>query len=268
MPRLSWDRVKRIGPRIRNLLAPGAVVLLYHRINRLPSDPHRLAVSPEHFEEHLDVIRRLGHPRSLRDLTVDIKRGRSVRRGVAVTFDDGYADNVEYAIPLLERFDVPATLFAVSGYVGAGREFAWDQAARDASTPDAPSPPSNRTVTADELSAVARLPLMEVGAHTVSHPRLSALPASAQAVEVAESRRQIEQIVGRSVTSFAYPFGGPGDYTRETVAAVRAAGFERACSNFFEPVDGSTDPFQVPRLTVPDCDGEELLRSLRYLAFG
>src|ERR1700694_4545037 len=130
MARRRWTRLKRVVPKLRNLAAPGAVILLYHRVTELAVDPHRLAVSPAHFQEHLDVIRRVGVPCSLRDLTERMRHGRSIRRAVVVTFDDGYADNLENGVPLLERYDVPATVFAASGQVGRPREFAWDELSR------------------------------------------------------------------------------------------------------------------------------------------
>jgi peptidoglycan/xylan/chitin deacetylase (PgdA/CDA1 family) len=113
---------------VRGTGRPGAI-LVYHRIADPPSDPWALSVTPEHFSEQLDVMRRHLRVVPLLDLLSD-DRPRSTERAVAVTFDDGYADNLHAARPLLERFDVPCTFFLVTGQLGSGRQFWWDQLAR------------------------------------------------------------------------------------------------------------------------------------------
>lgn len=105
-------------------------MLLYHRVARAGADPWALAISPRHFEEHLQLVSRWMRPLRARDLTAALDGRRSLARAVLVTLDDGYADLVETVRPRLERFDVPATAFIVSGAVGHEREFWWDALAR------------------------------------------------------------------------------------------------------------------------------------------
>lgn len=110
---------------------PGSVaVLLYHRVTNLALDPQLLCVSPEHFERHLEIVQRHAQPLSTDELSDSLTMGAIPDRGVAITFDDGYADNLREAAPLLERFGVPATVFVASGYVGGDREFWWDELER------------------------------------------------------------------------------------------------------------------------------------------
>jgi peptidoglycan/xylan/chitin deacetylase (PgdA/CDA1 family) len=104
--------------------------------------------------------------------------------------------------------------------------------------------------------------LIEIGSHTLSHPVLAALPVAAQIDEISGSKARLEQLLGHPVTSFAYPFGGRSHYTDQTVAAVREAGFEWACSNFAGMVWPSTDRWQLPRLLVRDWDGDQFARNL------
>src|SRR5262249_43149366 len=110
--------------RIRKRFQNGGAILLYHRVTRLDRDPQLLAVSPEHFAEHLDVLRRKANVVPLNKF-----RGepRLPSRAIAITFDDGYADNFVEAKPILERKEVPATVFVVSGFLGSAREFWWDE---------------------------------------------------------------------------------------------------------------------------------------------
>src|SRR5215467_4451596 len=100
------------------------LILMYHRIAELQSDPWGLAVSPRHFAEHLEVLRRHGQPRPLAQTVKALQRqGLPGGRPLVVTFDDGYADNLYNAAPLLDRYDVPATVFLTTGYIDGAREF-------------------------------------------------------------------------------------------------------------------------------------------------
>jgi peptidoglycan/xylan/chitin deacetylase (PgdA/CDA1 family) len=284
------------------------------------------------------VLRRLGRPLGLRDLNQAVRAGRRVPRAIAVTFDDGYADNLHSAKPLLERCDIPATVFVVSGHVGKEREFWWSELERlllqpgtlPASLslringkvsewelgesarygddeyrrhrhwrPGLPAPtrrhalyyslwsmlgafpkdekrhvldqllawsglervcrPAHRALSVAELLALHRGNSIEIGAHTVTHPFLSGLPEAFQRDEIRRSKSALEGMLGSPVTSFAYPHG---DYTAGTVTAVREAGFECACSSTVESVRRGADRFRLPRVAVPDCDGEEFARRL------
>ena len=106
---------------------PGAFVLLYHRVATPRRDPWQLAVSPENFEAHLRVIREHAEPLSLKDFCDLHQVGKLPSRAVAVTFDDGYLDNLDVAKPLLESYGIPATVFLATGYAGPGRTFWWDE---------------------------------------------------------------------------------------------------------------------------------------------
>jgi peptidoglycan/xylan/chitin deacetylase (PgdA/CDA1 family) len=106
---------------------PRAAILGYHRVADLPSDPQLLAVTPENFEKHLQIIREHFPILSLEELYQCLQRGEIPPRAVAVTFDDGYADNLYNAKPLLERYEVPAAIFVTTGYLGRKREFWWDE---------------------------------------------------------------------------------------------------------------------------------------------
>lgn len=116
--------------RIRQRMAPSAVILAYHRVAAVGVDPWGMCVSPPHFAEHLEVLRRHAHPLSLAELVRRHRTGRLPRRAVVVTFDDGYLDNLDTAAPMLARVDVPATVFLASGYLDAGGEFWWDELER------------------------------------------------------------------------------------------------------------------------------------------
>jgi peptidoglycan/xylan/chitin deacetylase (PgdA/CDA1 family) len=106
------------------------LILLYHRVCELASDPQRLAVSPDRFSKQLEVLDAHFRLMELPVLMEQASRHALPSDAVAVTFDDGYADNLEYAQPLLEKWRVPATVFVATGYIGGDREFWWDDLER------------------------------------------------------------------------------------------------------------------------------------------
>lgn len=116
---------QRFGSRLR-----GGLVLLYHRVTKLAADPQLLAVEPERFREQMQLLLSEYEPMPLRDLARRARRGTAPRGAVAVTFDDGYADNLHVAEPILRELGVPATVFVATGHVGTGREFWWDELER------------------------------------------------------------------------------------------------------------------------------------------
>jgi len=103
------------------------MILCYHGVARVSVDPWALFVTPEHFAEQMQVIRERFVPTSLTSLASELRAGVVPERAVVTTFDDGYANNLHMAYPILHEKDVPATLFVVSDYVGASREFWWDE---------------------------------------------------------------------------------------------------------------------------------------------
>jgi peptidoglycan/xylan/chitin deacetylase (PgdA/CDA1 family) len=113
---------------IRSRLLGGAIILGYHRISAEGQDPFSMSVSPTNFVEQLAVIRDLATPIALPALVQGLREGELPRHTVALTMDDGYADNLYKARPLLERYEMPATIFVISGYLG--QEFWWDELAR------------------------------------------------------------------------------------------------------------------------------------------
>ena len=115
--------VRWLGSRFR----PGGLVLLYHRIADADDavDPFSLCVSRRHFADHLEILQRFATVVSLEEMWLAAREGRLPPRSVAVSFDDGYADNLYNAKPLLEEYGSPATVFVVAGCLGG--TFWWDR---------------------------------------------------------------------------------------------------------------------------------------------
>lgn len=110
---------------------PRVLVLAYHRVADVECDPWAMCVSPEQFREQMSVLRSLELPVTpVSALPQAIEHAERGHRAVAVTFDDGYADALYAAAPILTKYEVPATVFVVTGAVGGEREFWWDDLER------------------------------------------------------------------------------------------------------------------------------------------
>jgi peptidoglycan/xylan/chitin deacetylase (PgdA/CDA1 family) len=314
-----------------------SAILLYHRVAEPPTDPWWLAVSSRNFAAQLDVLRRRCDVVPLSSLP---DRSGGARPRVAITFDDGYVDNLTNAGPELAERGLTATVFVVSTPLHEGAEFWWDRIDRLVlRTPSLPhefvleaengplrwpvpelDPPHGtdgvqaswraweaplhdrqrlylelynllfaaapderrsligklavwggpaadesdlqRAMTTSELRDLAAVPGIEIGAHTQSHPRLADLPLALQEQEIVGSRRALEDVLDRPVSSFAYPFGRRSDYTDETADLVHQASFDLACSNERGLITAGTNRLQLPRLQVHDWDAAEFERWL------
>jgi peptidoglycan/xylan/chitin deacetylase (PgdA/CDA1 family) len=124
---LGTSRLRNYAKWLRNYARRNALILLYHRVVNIPTDPHLLCVTPDNFSQQMEVLRKAWNPISLGELSKGLRDQRIPRRSVLVTFDDGYADNLHNAKPILERYEIPAVVFVIGGWVGVEREFWWDE---------------------------------------------------------------------------------------------------------------------------------------------
>lgn len=99
---------------------------MYHRVTDKIFDPRQLCVSRAHFEEHMQVIKKYGRIVQMREMGMNLKRFPFGSNEIVVTLDDGYADNFRNARPILERHEIPATFFVVTGSIGRHEDFWWN----------------------------------------------------------------------------------------------------------------------------------------------
>ena len=328
----------RNGP---SALNTKGLILGYHSVAEVASDPWSLSVTPQHFLDQLEVLNKQAHPVHLRELFQHSGEREIAPGSVVITFDDGYANNFHLARPLLECYGIPATVFVITGYLDGEHEFWWDELEtlllhpgtlperlrlgiegsshewelgeeanyneqlchRHRSWKAWEEPPTcrhslyvslweilqrlrederqsvlgelrvwanefsirretHRPLSFEELSTLATGELIEIGCHTVTHSRLSTLSVVAQREEIQRSKRCLADVTGRTITSFAYPYGSKRDYTIETVRLVKEAGFDCACSTTPTVVTKDSNRFELPRLQVQDWDGDEFSRQL------
>jgi len=246
---------RRTARKLYNTVFPTAIILLYHRVAESENDIHRLSVGPKNFEYQLNYLSKKFKIISLERLVNDLKTNKLRRDSIAITFDDGYADNLYNALPILEKYKVPATIFITTGKIGDTTPFFWEM--------NLPEKYRGRCVNQDELKQLASSPLIEIGAHTVNHPKLSKISMGEQNKEISESKSNLEDLLGKPVWSFAYPFGGKGAFDKDTVDLVKKEGFNYACSNIHRKVNKNSSPYSLPRFVVRNWDAKEMEQEIK-----
>jgi peptidoglycan/xylan/chitin deacetylase (PgdA/CDA1 family) len=208
-------------------------VLLYHSVPRDASTADPLAVAYGEFAAHLDAILASGRaPVTIGEIAAGLRGERPLpERAVGITFDDGYEDTLD-AIELLCERGLRASVYVTTGQIGTEQMIGYEQLQRLAGRPDA----------------------VELGAHTVTHPRLDELSPAEVEREVADSKRRLEELLGRPVSTFAYPYGAHDRHVRQ---AVIAAGFDSAAAVKNAISHREDDPWAIARWTVESATGAE-----------
>ncbi len=145
-------RLRRPHVWLRSRLAPRAAVLMYHGVGEVDIDPWGLFVTPEHFAQHVEVLGATATPMGLGELADACRTGTVPSRAVAVTIDDGYANILHRAKPILEAAAVPATLFAIGRPLHDATEYWWDELAGVVLTPGRLPPTLELSVTDRRIS--------------------------------------------------------------------------------------------------------------------
>lgn len=224
------------------------LALAYHGVGRvrLRHDPHGLFTAPALLERHVARLRRWGYRLVRFGELADAAGGGDAQGLVALTFDDGFADNLHELVPVLQRVDAPATVFAVSHRLGEPH----------------PDFPTRRFATAEELAELAAH--VEIGSHSAHHVDLAALAPAECARELGDSRRALQEITGQAVDTLAYPFGRVGPTVKEL---ARTTGYRAGCGTSGE--GRWDDPLHLPRQDMTNgatMVGLRLKRSGRYEA--
>lgn len=212
-------------------------ILLYHSIGEAPGAACQpWYVSLSNFEEQLLLIKRRGFTCLTISALVDaVDHDALPAKPLAITFDDGGSDFAENALSLLTRYELPSTMYVPSAYVG--RYLPWSRS----------SPEVGRRIMDWDVLRSLDPDLVEIGAHSATHPQLDVVSRAQCRTEIIGAKAQLERGLGRSLRSFAYPHGYHSASVRRIVIE---AGFDSAsaCGNRWSST--GDDRFAMSRLTV------------------
>jgi peptidoglycan/xylan/chitin deacetylase (PgdA/CDA1 family) len=224
------------------LYARTLCVLMYHKVNDV--DDNTVTVPPSAFDEQMAQLRELDYTVVSLDDVIDhyVDRKPLPSRAVLITFDDGYLDNLENAVPILQRHGYPAVLFAPIGYLGARRPLPHDEhlAARGIVNP---------TLDWSQLAELEQSGI-RVESHGIGHRPLADLEVDEAAREITLSKLRLEDALGRPIRAFAYVKGSEAHYRPVHLSLLRQAGYDVAFTSISGGNGSHTDPLQLHRYNV------------------
>lgn len=218
-------------------------ILMYHHVTNDPNYKNsRLTVSPEILEQQISYLLDKGYKfLTLAQAVDEFTGGVKLNKKLVLTFDDGYRDFYDQAYPILKKYNVPATLFVINSDIGRAGN-----------------------VTLAMLKEMQASNLVEVGAHTLSHPNLTKLKETEVRKQIFESKTDLENLLGISIRTLAYPYGF---YNKRVVSLVKEAGYAVAASVFFGEKPSVDNMFVWRRVMITNTEiGDNLLKRI-YLAF-
>jgi peptidoglycan/xylan/chitin deacetylase (PgdA/CDA1 family) len=203
-------------------------ILMYHYIDDWQEQSSLvmgLTVSPDKFESQLTGLMDLGYSFiSIDELYKNIKNKRNSPKDIVLNFDDGYSDFYRFAYPILKKYGIPATVFAIVNRIGSPGYLDWDQ-----------------------LKEMDRTGIITVGSHNMDHISLSKADPNKAKKEIEESRKILEQNLHQSIQFFCYP---NGDFDFAVADMVKDAGYRSAVSTIQDIKQTWTDRFWLPRIRI------------------
>jgi peptidoglycan/xylan/chitin deacetylase (PgdA/CDA1 family) len=215
-------------------------IIAFHRVNdQLPEDgltcsSAKFAAFCRFFHDNFRVL-------SLAQQIAAVRAGENMGGTLSITFDDGYLDNFEVAAPILRALGLPATFFITTGFIETNVVPLWDR--------QLSAQPG--WMQWDQVRALARQGF-EIGCHTDSHIDMGTADSKTVRNELEVSMNRLYKELGTALPLFAYPFGGRGNISTESLALVREMGFMCCASCYGGTNEPAEDPFNLKRIPVAE----------------
>lgn len=211
-----------LGP-VKNQLT-----LVYHSVSDIGKglDPLKLNISQELFRKQIAYLSKL-----------------SQANGIVVTFDDGFENFFHYAYPILLRYNINSVLFITTGFID--RRISFDRLFSGVVKSGA--------LSWEQVNEISQSGI-EIGSHAVTHVNLTGISEDEAGKEIADSKSMIENVIGKSVKYFAYPYGSRAAFNERIKKIVKDRGYERAYTNIAGFNSGNTDLYELRRIRIYNTD--------------
>jgi peptidoglycan/xylan/chitin deacetylase (PgdA/CDA1 family) len=228
-------------------------VLLYHSVcpNHAVANADHFNVRPETFEKQMAWLSQNQYTTISPDELLILMEDRGSwqkKKPVMIAFDDGYANAIRYALPILAKHGFKATFFLASSFLGKEEAFPWIQ------SPDGAALDEYRPMSSQQAVELAKTEDIRIGSHTKSHQSLTSLSADDAVDELREGKSDLESLLGLKVDHFAYPYGSKQDFNASHMEMCREAGFKTAFSTVPTSIRRPCSPYAIPRLTIYERD--------------
>jgi len=225
-------------------------IFCFHRVlpideyNALTEKEKAFSVTTDYFSLFLEFASKNYKFKSLDD---GISFSKKKFPSCHITFDDGYKDNLKYALPILKKYSAPATIYIADNMIS-----------RNIIKPSNMSSSNiNDFLSWEEVLILDKEDLIEIGGHSSSHMVLSSLSSDQLTVEIYDSKKLIEKNLGHSIKHFAYPYGGNGTYNYETIKCIQDCGYKSASTAICKKYDFKKNLYELPRYFITqDCSDE------------
>lgn len=219
----------------------GLRILLYHSIGtKLPHDSYGISIKNELFIDHMVALKKM---EGIRIVNLSKECMSDTTFQIAITFDDGYKDNLYTAAPILLKHHIPFTVFVTTSFIQSGLPF---------------------YLSPKELKELASLNSVSIGSHGVTHTALAQCDDSILWQELYDSKSYLEDLIGKPVTAVSYPHGSVNRRVRDI---AEKAGYVIGGSSMFGINKPSQDPLLLYRTEITASDGEKAFYQKAYGAW-
>ena len=243
---MNWKRVVMMSLaettsflRRNRKLRAGFRVLLYHSVSEqdVIGPEGIFCIKPDLFKSHMHALSKMPE---VDYVTIQECFSSTGHHGVAVSFDDGYKDNLYSAVPIMLDYNIPFTVFVSPVRIQSNDE---------------------KYLTPSELQELSSMPSVSIGAHGMTHVPLTECDDCTLMNELVSSKKYIEDLIGRPVTTMSYPFGAVDRRVRD---AVKRAGYLLAACSRFDINDASRDPLLLCRTEITGNDSVRVFQQKLY----
>jgi peptidoglycan/xylan/chitin deacetylase (PgdA/CDA1 family) len=224
------------------------IILAYHGVDY----NHPLCLAPNIFREHMIYLKNNYNITLLENIIEPRINGEKPL--ISITFDDAFANLMKNAIPFLLEQNIPAIIYAPTGWLGKNN--GWD--AHNNAIPLIP------IMTPHDLNEIRAMGF-DIGSHTQNHLRLKGLDHNTLKCELVDSKKKLEDITGRPIISLAYPFGGRSDIDQKAVNLAQDAGYLTAVTTYFGRHNSTDRRYELRRIIITPSDS---LRELQLKLTG